>query len=417
MEDAKLALFLRAESLRMENDFDEAIPLYERILEIDPRDMGAHKVLAELYLIYGDRAKGVNSYYQLAQEHRRLGELDKAASYLRKIRVLDTAGSLEVTAEAIRQLEEIEGSEGAAEGREEEGGRRGRDRGEEEEGDRPEIALKAPLFGALPAEELKKLLKSLRTVRARKGTIVFREGDLTRSLFIIGEGVVEIRARATFPSGPMGDDRPVAVLRPGEFFGEFSFLTGAPRSATARVVSEEDAVLYVLSREAMEALTEDDSVLMRELDRYYRDRALDLIFARSALFAGLPADDRKSIAARFELRTFPAGSLVIEEGRSGDDFFLVKSGEVEIARQRPDGKRVMLALLGPNQFFGEISFLMGKPRSASAIATSEAQILVIDGAALQEVVELYPSVKAQLEKARLRRAVETARRLSGRPRS
>ena len=57
--------------------------------------------------------------------------------------------------------------------------------------------------------------------------------------------------------------------------------------------------------------------------------------------------------------------MLIEEGTEGDDFFLIKSGEVEITRTRPDGRRVLLAMLGPNQFFGEISFLMRKPRSAS----------------------------------------------------
>lgn len=412
MEDPKLALFLRAESFRLANNFEDAIPLYEKILELDPHDGGARKVLAELYLIFGDREKGVRAYWELAQEHRRRGEPEKVTPILRKIRVLDAGATLDVTQAALRMLAEIDAQE------DEEGGAGAttseRTRAELELGEeKPEINLDSPLFGSLPADEMKKLVKALHMVRGRRGTIIFREGDLTRSLFVIAEGAIEIRARTTTSSGSIGDSR-VAQLGPGELFGEFSFLTGAPRSATARVSSEDDALLYMLSREAMEALAAEESAFVKVLDSYYRQRALDLIFARSALFAGLPVDDRRRVAACFELRSFPRGSVLIEEGKPGDDFYLVKSGEVEILRATPDGGKALLALLGPNQFFGEISFLMGKPRSASAVATSEAEILVISGEALREVVAHYPSVRSQLEKARLRRAVETAKRLAGR---
>src|SRR5262249_46317067 len=152
----------------------------------------------------------------------------------------------------------------------------------EDEG-RAEVDLNAPLFGKVPPDEVRKVVRALKLVRARKGTVLFKEGDLTRALFIIGTGSVEIRARTSLVGGDLGDARSVAMLGPGEFFGEFSFLTGAPRSATARVASDEEATLYVLARATMDALSAEDSVLMAELERYYRERALDLLFARSAL--------------------------------------------------------------------------------------------------------------------------------------
>ena len=404
-QDPKLALFLQAETLRMENNFEDAIPLYEQVLDLDPTDLGARKILAELYLIFGEREKGVRAYYELAQAHRRAGEDDKVVSLLKKIRVLDANASIDVTPKALEELAELEKDLEQT------------DRGEASPPSKPrldevaEVDLKAPLFGALPPDELKKLIKALRPARAKKGTTLFREGDLTRSLFIIAQGEVEIRARAHYASGPLGDDRPVAQLGQGEFFGEFSFLTGAPRSASARVVSEQEALLYVLPREAADDLAAEESLLHGELTRYYQERALDLLFARSALFAGLARSDRKRVAAMFTLRSMESGTTILEEGKSGDELYLIKKGEVEIQRTGSDGTQRLLAMLGPNQFFGEVSFLIGKPRSASAIAQSQVELLEISGTNLREIISHYPSVKLQLEKARLRRAVDTARRL------
>ncbi len=407
-EDPKLALYLEAERLRMDNDFDAAIPLYEQILEIDPEDLGARQVLAELYLAYGERAKGVRAYYQLAGDYRRLGEMERVASLLRKIRVLDATRTIDVTPLAIAELEQM-GEEAT------DGGETGRTRRESPEEDaRDGIQLDSPILGGLSPGDRSKVVKELRRVVAKPRTRLFREGDLTRALFFIALGKVEIRARSSHPVGPMGDDRAVAVLGPGEVFGEFAFLTGAPRSATARVTEDGEATLYMLPRERMDALLGEESSLREALSKYYHERALDLLFARSPLFSGLPKEDRLKIAGLFKLQSYAAGTVLIEEGTSGDDFCLIKSGEVEITKESPGGGSLFLALLGANQFFGEISFLLGKPRSASAATTGSAEILTIAGTDLREILDHYPSVTPQLQKARLRRAIETARRLSGR---
>ena len=345
-EDPKLALYLEAERLRMGNDFDAAIPLYEQILEIDPEDLGARQMLAEIYLAYGERAKGVRAYYQLAGKYRRLGELDKGVSLRRKMRVLDATRGTDVTPLAIAGLAQI-GEEPA------EGGESGRTKRQTPDEDAREgIQLDSPLRGGLSPADRSKVVKEWRRVVAKPRTRIFREGELTRALFFIASGNVEIRARSSHPVGPTGDERAVAGLEPGEVFGEFAFLTGAPRSASARVTEDGDAILHMLPRERMDALLAEESGLREALTKYYHERALDLLFARSPLFAGLPKDDRLKIAGIFKLQSYAAGTVLIEEGTTGDDFCLIKSGEVEITKQRSEGGSFFLALLGANQFFG-----------------------------------------------------------------
>src|SRR5205807_3286047 len=64
------------------------------------------------------------------------------------------------------------------------------------------------------------------------GEVIFREGDLGTEMYIISEGKVEILNR-------MGEeDRVLAVLEKGDFFGEMSVLEDLPRAATARALTD-----------------------------------------------------------------------------------------------------------------------------------------------------------------------------------
>jgi CRP/FNR family transcriptional regulator, cyclic AMP receptor protein len=78
------------------------------------------------------------------------------------------------------------------------------------------------------------------------GTVLFREGDAGDSMYVVQSGEVEIRRR-------VGDqDRVLAVLPPGEFFGEMAILNDRPRSATA--VVRRTARLLVIERRTFEAM-------------------------------------------------------------------------------------------------------------------------------------------------------------------
>jgi CRP/FNR family cyclic AMP-dependent transcriptional regulator len=83
-----------------------------------------------------------------------------------------------------------------------------------------------------------------------KGTVIFRQGDPGHEMFVISEG----RVRLTI--GAEGLDKEVAVLGAGEFFGELSLLSDAPRSASA--VAVEDSTLLVIGRDVYAMMMQDD---------------------------------------------------------------------------------------------------------------------------------------------------------------
>lgn len=103
------------------------------------------------------------------------------------------------------------------------------------------------LLGPLTADELHSLASALRVWRFEVGDAVVRQGDAGRSMFVLASGVLEVlQAAADVPAQRVG------VLSPGQFFGEMSLLTEAPRTATVRPLAP--SVLYEVPPEHMEAL-------------------------------------------------------------------------------------------------------------------------------------------------------------------
>jgi CRP-like cAMP-binding protein len=88
------------------------------------------------------------------------------------------------------------------------------------------------LFGGLDDEVLRDFVATLPVVELSAGATVFREGDSGREMFVLLEGEMEILAL----SKRQRETR-VAILGPGDWFGEMSILDVMPRSATVRALA------------------------------------------------------------------------------------------------------------------------------------------------------------------------------------
>ncbi len=103
----------------------------------------------------------------------------------------------------------------------------------------------------------------------RKGTVLFREGDLGRDMFIVQQGKVQVKKRVG------STEEVLAELSTGEFFGEMALLIGQDRSATVEVI--EDSKLLVISPETFASLLKSDiEIALKMLKKMAaRLRALD----------------------------------------------------------------------------------------------------------------------------------------------
>ena len=81
----------------------------------------------------------------------------------------------------------------------------------------------------------------------------------------------------------------------------------------------------------------------------------------------------------------PAGEILFNEGDEGQEMFVVRAGSVRVFVEAADVEKT-LAILGPGEFVGEMSLLTGQPRTATAVVHDDADLLVVGGRVLEEMI-------------------------------
>lgn len=97
-----------------------------------------------------------------------------------------------------------------------------------------------------------------------------------------------------------------------------------------------------------------------------------------ALFERLDEDDRRSLAEVIDRRTVAAGQTLFRTGDAGDSLYVVQAGEVELYIKDTAGQKIVLHVAGHGDLFGELSMLDEKPRTATAVALSDCELLELD---------------------------------------
>jgi CRP/FNR family cyclic AMP-dependent transcriptional regulator len=100
-----------------------------------------------------------------------------------------------------------------------------------------ELLQQVPFLAALEVSDREALATAAKRRRFRRGEVIFHKDDPGESLFIIDEGSVRI-----YLPSPQGADLTLAVLGPGDFFGDLALLDGRPRSAGAAALQETEIV-------------------------------------------------------------------------------------------------------------------------------------------------------------------------------
>ncbi|MPZ95378.1 MAG: cyclic nucleotide-binding domain-containing protein [Propionibacteriales bacterium] len=107
-----------------------------------------------------------------------------------------------------------------------------------------DVLRQAPLFNGLDDEAATALKASMKQSRVRRGEVVFREGDSGDRLYVVTEGKVKLGL-----SSSDGRESLLAILGPGQMFGELSLFDPGPRSATVTAVT--DATFATLAHDEL----------------------------------------------------------------------------------------------------------------------------------------------------------------------
>ncbi len=133
------------------------------------------------------------------------------------------------------------------------------------------------------------------------------------------------------------------------------------------------------------------------------------ILKKISLFKNLDDQDLQSLLSLFISRRYNRGELILRQYSKGDALFLIIKGRVKVVLYGENGKEIVLSILNANDFFGEMSLLDGKPRSANVMAAEESTILVLERKVFKSHLLQHPLITLSLlEKLckRLRQADE-----------
>lgn len=201
-------------------------------------------------------------------------------------------------------------------------------------------------------------------------------------------------------------DNPIAQIGAGELFGEMTCMSFHPRSATVR--ARTPVVVLEMLRNVLDIM-QKNKTFRAELDRNYRQRALQTHLKSVPVFASMPADFIDYLRDRVELLRYSPGEVIVGQGDVADAFYLVRLGFVKVSEQRPGGELV-LSYTGRGGYFGEMGLLGGGVRTATCTALDHVDVVRIKQDDFALMMQRFPDIRASLVQVAAERAAMNQQR-------
>jgi CRP-like cAMP-binding protein len=261
--------------------------------------------------------------------------------------------------------------------------------------------------------------------------------------FIIRAGKVRLSKEVQIVAEEQGD-----MLGPGDFFGVVSTMSGHSHIETAQAIT--DVTLISVQKEQFSQLIQGNApVAMKIIMQFskrmrYLDEALTRLTLKNnamddpshiynvgeyyvkhnqynqAFYAYQKyvkccpnGENREAAIERMKKiapyvkdlqqppkpgemnRTFKKDQIVFCEGEPGDELFIIQKGSVKIIKIT-DNNEILLAVLKTGDIFGEMALLESKPRAAGAVAYEDCQLMAVNRANFQQMIQTQPQLIARL---------------------
>ena len=275
----------------------------------------------------------------------------------------------------------------------------------EEEEELPESGPdRTPLFSDLSGGEFESVFELLNSSVVEPGEVIVQEGEEGQSIYIVARGKVRV-----YRVEEDGSETDLAEMGPNDFFGEIGYFHGE-RSASVAAVTKSQ--ILEMAKEDMDTVIEEFPRIKDVLLKFYKERVMDNLLAKSPLFGHLTQDERISVMDSFEHREIPSGDIIVKEGDPGDSMFLIKSGEVVVRTVNPMSKELVeLARLRGGDFFGEVSLVKNKPRTATVIAEVDSELMELSRDSFQDIAESHPEIHKAIEQTIEKRVEDTIHKM------
>ena len=107
-------------------------------------------------------------------------------------------------------------------------------------------------------------------------------------------------------------------------------------------------------------------------------------------FADLTDTELEVMAKITSQKNFKAGETIFKESEEGQSLYVIRSGEVKASVSAPNGVVFTLTMLKDGDIFGQMSFIDGRPRSATIIAASDVNTIVMEKSDFEGIIDDNP---------------------------
>ncbi len=128
------------------------------------------------------------------------------------------------------------------------------------------------------------------------------------------------------------------------------------------------------------------------------------------LFDGISASNLSMLAKASRLRPVPKGSFVFFQSDQAEAVYVVWRGVIAIRLENPDGRELVINEMSVGDCFGELAILTGEPRSASAEAIVDSEVLLIPSQAFNTALAQEPQLASRLLEITARRLQNSSKR-------
>ncbi len=398
----------KAKQALLDGKYERARDLFAQIHEQDPSDIRAFVKLAEMKEKTGDKKGAVKDYIDIASTYADQGFVVQAIAINKIILRLDP-GRTEIN-EQLQKLSSERGEDWATSTSTVQTAMPRTSPLDLSASDRFKLGFsRTPLLSGLSGAELDAFIASLELKELNTGDVLYREGETGEYLYLVGMGTIQLQARSA-----SGEYRTFSRLHEGDFCGEHAFMSHLKHDHAA--VAESETRVLMLDRATFDQWVKKYPQIGNTVEDFYRRRVLAKVLAVTPLFEGVPDKIRLALAERFNVCKFKRGDVIVKEGDSGDTFYLIRSGKVLVTTSKMDatGGVVNLGQMGPGAFFGEVSLLTNKPRTATVIAGQDVELMELSRENFNAIAERFPSVRKVVESYQKHRVQKTIRALMSR---
>ncbi|MGZ6144212.1 MAG: cyclic nucleotide-binding domain-containing protein [Myxococcales bacterium] len=239
----------------------------------------------------------------------------------------------------------------------------------------------------------------------KAGEEILVSGHTGEWLYLIASGGVDIRAK-----GPTGQEQTLAQLHPGDIFGELETFADLP-AESIRHVARADTIVRAINKHPLKQEMKTHrslasgllAVFCRSISEKVRS-ANDVAIKLGPPPAGtsrpppaygpqgrpphLNEEEAAWLAVLGQKVSATEGETVVAEGDTSRSFYVIEKGDMEVRKKAPGQPDRTLATLGTRDMFGFMSFVDGKPRSASVVAVKPCDLAKIEPDVLEKATHL-----------------------------